>query len=83
MYPEPIITLKYVKDNGKITVILIFIAGQIKHDRSDTSGAGYTACVVSFSSFYTMVKLYNGGAFLAFCIVQIDNGSGADLALIY
>ena len=43
-------------------VILTFIAGQIKHNRSDTGGAGLLACV-AFSSFYTMVKLYNEGAF--------------------
>ena len=50
--------------------------------KQNTSGAGFTACV-AFSSFYTMVKLYNSGVFLAFCIVQIDSGSGAALALIY
>ena len=54
LFPEPIITLKFAKDNGRITVILIFIVGQIKRNRSNTSGAGYTACVAFF------VILYNG-----------------------
>ena len=49
--------------------------------RQNTSGAGFTSCAV-FSSFYTMVKLYNSGALLGVYIVQIDSGSGAALALM-
>ena len=51
--------------------------------KTDKTQAARALQLAPFSSFYTMVKLYNSGVFLAFCIVQIDNGSGAAFALIH
>ena len=57
--------------------------GQRQRVRQKKIQAALALRLAPFSSFYTMVKLYNSGVFLAFCVVQIDSGSDATFALIY